>query len=427
MDLMASEHVARHLSSRVSDALAGFRVVVLHGARQSGKTTLVRHIAERTGGTYLTLEDEPILQAVMDDPITLLTGWPTPLVVDEVQLAGDRLIKAVKRLVDTEQTPGRFLLAGSTDFLSVPTISESLAGRARLMRLTPLSQAEMGGAAAPPIERWLNQAGQKNPLRRRGTAPPPARHEYARLMCTGGYPEVLRLQSELRSGWFESYVETVVERDIAALADIRRVTALEPLLRWTAAQTSQELNLAAASRRLAISQSTVVSYLDWLRTVFLIHELPAWSRNLSARAIRRPKLHIADTGLAAHLLGIGPDALLAPMSQTLGPLAESFVVSEIARQATSASTRISLWHYRDARREVDVILERPDGSVFAIEVKASSSPSPRAADHLHWLRDRLDAVAPGAFIGGVVLHMGEHEVSLGDRLAMWPISSLWAG
>ena len=172
---MAGEHVARHLSSRVSDALAGFRVVVLHGARQSGKTTLVRHIAERTGGTYLTLEDEPILQAVMDDPITLLTGWPTPLVVDEVQLAGDRLIKAVKRLVDTEQTPGRFLLTGSTNFLSVPTISESLAGRARLMRLTPLSQAEIGGAAAPPIERWLNQAGQKNPA-----APP--RHSAA--ACT---------------------------------------------------------------------------------------------------------------------------------------------------------------------------------------------------------------------------------------------------
>ncbi|WP_423921164.1 DUF4143 domain-containing protein [Candidatus Poriferisodalis sp.] len=123
----------------------------------------------------------------------------------------------------------------------------------------------------------------------------------------------------MRSGWFESYVETVVERDIAALADIRRLAALAPLLRWTAAQTSQELNLAAASRRLAISQPTVVSYLDWLRTVFLIQELPAWSRNLSARAIRRPKLHIADTGLAAHLLGIGPDALLAPMSQTLGP------------------------------------------------------------------------------------------------------------
>ena len=397
---------------------------MLHGARQSGKTTLARRVAERAGGTYVTLEDEPMLQAALDDPAALLSAWPTPLAVDEVQLAGDRLIRAVKRLADEEQTPGRFLLTGSTDFLSVPTISESLAGRARLMRLTPLSQAEIADAESPPIERWMSGDSQPG-TPRPGTSPSLTRRDYAELICTGGYPEVLRLPEDLRAGWFESYIETVVGRDITALAGIRRSTALAPLLRWTAAQTSQELNLTAASRRLAISQPTVVSYLDWLRAVFLTQELPAWSRNLSARAIRRPKLHIADTGLAAHLLGTGPQALLAPTSQAFGMLAESFVVNEIARQATSAAARISLWHYRDAHHEADIILETPDGSVTAIEVKASSSPSPRAADHLRWLRDRLDTVAPGAFAGGIVLHMGEHDLSLGDRISMRPISSLW--
>lgn len=417
-------HIDRHLSPRVDRALTGFRVVVLHGARQSGKTTLARRTAEQAGGTYITLEDEPMLRAAIDDPVALLTEWPTPLAVDEVQLAGDRLIRAVKRLADAEQTPGRFLLTGSTDFLSVPTISESLAGRARLMRLTPLSQAEIAGADGPPVERWMDGDGRAG-TPRRGSSPVLTRRDYAELICTGGYPEVLRLAEDLRAGWFESYIETVVGRDIAALADIRRSTALAPLLRWTAAQTSQELNLSAASRRLAVSQPTVVSYLDWLRAVFLTQELPAWSRNLSKRAIRRPKLHIADAGLAAHLLGTGPEALLAPTSQAFGMLAESFVVNEIARQATSTAARISLWHYRDAHHEADVILEAPDGSVTAIEVKASSSPSPHAADHLRWLRDRLDAVAPGAFTGGIVLHMGEHDVSLGDRISMRPISSLW--
>ncbi len=418
-------HIARHLSPRVSDALTGFRVVVLHGARQSGKTTLARRTAERAGGTYVTLEDEPMLQAALDDPTALLTASPAPLAVDEVQLAGDRLVRAVKRLADAEQTPGRFLLTGSTDFLSVPTISESLAGRARLMRLTPLSQAEIAGAESPPVERWFNRDDHAGAPPPGGSSPTLTRRDYAELICAGGYPEVLRLPAGLRDGWFESYLETVVGRDIAALADIRRSTALAPLLRWTAAQTAQELNVAAASRRLAISQPTVVSYLDWLRTVFLTQELPAWSRNLSKRAIRRPKLHISDTGLAAHLLGTGPDALLAPTSQAFGMLAESFVVNEIARQATAAAARISLWHYRDAHHEADIILETPDGSVTAIEVKASSSPSPHTADHLRWLRDRLDATAPGSFIGGIVLHMGEPDVSLGDRISMRPISSLW--
>lgn len=425
MAAQLEDHISRHLSPRVDHALTGFRVVVLHGARQSGKTTLARMTAERAGGTYVTLEDESMLQAALDDPIALLTGWPTPLAVDEVQLAGDRLIRAVKRLADAEQTPGRFLLTGSTDFLSVPTISESLAGRARLMRLTPLSRAEIASVEGPPIDRWTSGESDADDLHRHRSSQALSRREYAELICAGGYPEALRLPEDLRAGWFESYIETVVSRDITALADIRRSTALAPLLRWAAAQTSQELNITAASRRLAISQPTVVSYLDWLRTVFLTQELPAWSRNLSTRAIRRPKLHLADTGLAAHLLGVGPEALLTPTSQAFGMLAESFVVNEIARQAAAAAARISLWHYRDAHHEADIILGRPDGSVTAIEVKASSSPSPRAADHLCWLRDRLDAVAPGTFASGIVLHMGEHDVSLGDRITMRPISSLW--
>ncbi|MDE0162236.1 MAG: ATP-binding protein [Acidimicrobiaceae bacterium] len=418
-------HLRRHLGNRIRDALGGFRVVVLHGARQTGKTTLARLISEESGGTYVTLEDEPTLRAAVDDPAAFLTSWPTPLVVDEVQAAGDRLIRVIKRLVDEDQTPGRFLLTGSTNFLTVPTISESLAGRARILRLAPLSQAEIAGAEATPIDAWTARACR--PDRGRGPeAPEPlTRRDYAELICRGGYPEVLRLPPGLRSGWFESYVDTVVGRDIVALADIRRSTALEPLLRWTAAQTSQGVNLASASRRLGISHPTVIAYLDWLRTVFLVRELPAWSRNLTSRAVRRPKLHVTDTGLAAGLLDIDPDALALTTSPAMGALAESFAVNEIARQATSARARTSLWHYRDAQREVDLILEQPDGSVVAVEVKASSSPSPDGLRHLRWLRDRLDAVAPGCFTAGVLLHMGRHQVSVGDRLRMWPLSSLW--
>lgn len=418
-------HLRRHLGDRVRDALGGFRAVVLHGARQAGKTTLARLISEESGGTYVTLEDDTMLRAALDDPVAFLTNWPTPLVVDEVQVAGDRLIMGVKRLVDDDQIPGRFLLTGSTDFLSVPTISESLAGRARILRLAPLSQAEIIRAAAAPIDGWIARASRPGRSRRPEVPEPLTRRDYAELICRGGYPEVLRLPSDLRSGWFESYVETVVGRDIVALADIRRSTALEPLLRWAAAQTAQEVNLTSVSRRLGISHPTVVAYLDWLRTVFLVHELPAWSRNLTSRAVRRPKLHVADTGLAAGLLAIDPAALASASSPAIGALAESFAVNEIARQATSARTRMSLWHYRDAHHEVDLILELPGGSVIAVEVKASSSPSPDGLRHLRWMRDRLDDAAPGCFVAGVLLHMGQHEVSVGDRLRMWPLSSLW--
>ena len=419
-------HLRRHMGDRIRDALGGFRVVVLHGARQSGKTTLARLISEEFGGTYVTLENETMLRAALDDPAAFLTNWPKPLVVDEVQVAGDRLIKEVKRLVDEDQIPGRFLLTGSTNFLSVPTISESLAGRARILRLAPLSQAEIAGTATAPIDAWIARASRPDRNHDLERPEPLTRRDYADLICRGGYPEVLRLPSGLRSGWFESYVETVVGRDIVALADIRRSAALEPLLRWAAAQTAQEVNLRSVSMRLGISHPTVVAYLDWLRTVFLVHELPAWSRNLTSRAVRQPKLHVADTGLTAGLLSIDPESLASASSQAMGALAESFAVNEIARQATSAHTRMSLWHYRDARREVDLIIELPGGSVIAVEVKASSSPSPDGLRHLRWMRDRLDDTAPGCFVAGVLLHMGQHDLSFGDRLRMAPLSSLWS-
>ena len=426
MEALADQHIQRHLAPRLIDALTGFRVVVLHGPRQSGKTTLARRIAEEAGGTYLTLEDAPTLHTALDDPVALLTSRPKPLVIDEVQTGGDRIIKTVKKLVDEEQEPGRFLLTGSTDFLSVPTISESLAGRARIMRLGPLSMAEISGLPRPVVENWLNDFENPTALRPALRPSTVTRATYAQLICNGGYPEVLRLPDHLRSGWFDSYVETVVERDIAALADVRRLTTMGPLLRWSAAMTSQELNIAATSRRLEISQPTAVRYLDWLRTVFLVHELPAWSRNLVARARRRPKLHLADTGIAANLLGASSEALLEPTSTAFGHLAESFVVGELSRQTAAASTRITMWHYRDSRHEVDMILERPDGGVVAVEVKASSSPAPSTAGHLIWLRDRLDQTSPGLFLGGIVLHMGEHDLKIGDRIHMRPISSLWS-
>lgn len=135
---------------------------------------------------------------------------------------------------------------------------------------------------------------------------------------------------------------------------------------------------------------------------------------------------MADAGIAAHLLGANSEALLEPTSTAFGFLAESFVVGEIARQTAAADTRITMWHYRDSHHEVDLILERPDGGILAVEVKASSSPSPGTADHLRWLRDRLAQTAPGLFLGGTVLHMGEHDLKIGDRIHMRPISSLWS-
>ena len=417
-----STQISRHMRPRLEEALNAFRVVLLHGARQSGKTTLARLVAAEQGGDYASLDDEATLQAALADPLTFLSELRPPATVDEIQLGGDRLVRTVKRLVDDDPTPGRFLLTGSTNFLTVPNISESLAGRVRILNLGPLSEAELAGTPSSVVDGWFER-----PF---GTAPPtaPARGDYLERVCRGGYPEVLTLEPSLRPGWFESYVETVTGRDTAALADIRKAAALPRLLRWAAASTGAEFNASNAASALEIDRRTIVSYIEWLQTVFLVRQLPAWSRNLAARVVRRPKLHLADTGLAADVLGFDAAALAPATAPATGALLESFVVNEIARQAAVAprSDRLSLHHYRDhSGHEVDLVIERRDGAVAAVEVKATSSPTSAQLKSTAWLRDKLDAVDPGAFRAGFLLHTGDHALTVGDRLHLRPIASLW--
>jgi len=420
------ETVPRHIQPEIEDALEWSRVVMVHGARQSGKSTLAQMVARDQVGTYVSLDDDNLRKNVLTDPVAFLSSQKYPLVVDEAQRGGDQLIRAVKQLVDAEPTPGRFLLTGSTNFLTVPTISESLAGRIQIFHLWPLSEAELAGCRPAEIKSWFEG----------GPAPSPAtdlgRSDYFARACRGGYPEVIGLNPRQRQRWFASYIETVVQRDIAALADIRKTASLPRLLQWAAAHTSGQINQSDAARDLEVSRPVIASYLEWLRTVFLVHELPAWSRNLSSRTTHRPKIHITDSGLAANLIGVDPGALASPTAPASGPLLETFAVNEIARQIAASFQDCTLYHWRNHQdrryrgREIDLILEVPNGGVAAVEIKAAPSPSADAVDHLRWLRDKLDATSPGAFRAGILLHTGPYTLSIGDRIHLRPINCLWS-
>ena len=424
--IQGMELIARHLRPEIEEALGWSRVVMIHGARQTGKTTLAREIAEARGGTYISLDDDEQRENVQFDPMAFLSSQRYPLAVDEVQLGGNRVVVAVKQLVDEDPTPGRFVLTGSTNFLTVPGISESLAGRVRIFRLWPLSEAELAGVAPTEIDRWFEGDPRSAPATDLGRA------DYFARACRGGYPEVVGLGPSQRRRWFDDYVETVVQRDILALADVRRAASLPRLLRWTAAFTSSEINQTGAAKELEVSRSVIASYLEWLRTVFLLHELPAWSRNLSSRTTSRPKVHLTDSGLAASLLEVEPAALASPTAPASGPLLETFAVAEIARQLSAAARRRVLYHWRNQQdrsyrgREIDLIIEAPNGDVVAVEIKATASPARQHTDHLRWLRDKLDAAAPGTFRAGILLHTGPLTLTVGDRLHMRPISCLWS-
>lgn len=421
MQFASESWIPRRALGVVEESLATFRVVVLHGARQTGKTTLARHFADRHNATYVTLDRLDVADALASDPATYLSISGTPLVIDEVQRVGEPLILAVKSAVDVNNRPGQYLLTGSTNFLTVPAIAETLAGRTDIVTLWPLSQGELTSGRDDFVDRAFRDADAL--LTHLG--PTPARSAYFDAVCLGGYPAVQGLDVRGRRRWFARYVQTVLQREIEVAADIRRADALLEMVRYFAATTAQELVLNTVAQRLGIDRSTVNTYEPWLETVFLVHRLPAWSRNLTAKVVKRPKLYITDTGIASNLLAKDAVALQRINDPAAGALFETFVVNEIAKQSTWCETPVRMFHFRDSDgAEVDVILEADDGRVLAIECKASSTPR---SDDFRWLtviRDRLDNVGDD-FVAGIVLHTGTARLRFGDRMIAVPAADVW--
>ena len=393
-------------------ALADTPVVALVGARQTGKTTLAKKLCEALGGEYVSLDDAATLAGAARDPAAFLRARAEPLVIDEVQAAPE-LLRAIKRSVDDDRRPGRFLLTGSANVLALPRLSESLAGRMEIRTLWPLSQGEIRGRN----ETFLQKLFTDTPLRRR--AP---RADLPATIATGGYPEaVARADPARRAAWFASYVSAILQRDVRDLARIEGLVELPRLLQLLAARSAALMNVAEISRASAMPHTTLKRYLALLEHTFLLRPLPAWSSNRGKRLTKSPKIHLVDCGLAAHLAGFDASTL-AHDRPALGPLLESFVVGELVKQASWAEASIALYHFRTAAgREVDIVLEGAGGRVAGVEVKASSAVS--ASDFAG-----LEALAETAgkkFARGVLLYDGDSVVPFGERMLAAPVQALW--
>ena len=311
--------LARAVEGRYRDTVAARRVTVVTGPRQSGKTTLVR--TQLAAGTLRSLDDQGTLDAALADPVGFLILGERPLVIDEVQRAGDPLVRAIKFAVDRDPSPGQFVLTGSSNFLTVPTISESLAGRAGFVEVWPFTQGEISGAPGRFVDRVLSGPSVFGAYRPGGVD----RRDLLERICTGGYPEVHRLPARERPGWFRDYVLTTIERDVVELSGIRKVAEMGQLLRLFAARTGCELVMQGIIDDAPLERQAVYDHRAWLETIHLITTLPAWSRNLTRRVKKHPKVFLTDPGLAAWLLGKTPDTLEDPADPATGQLVETFV------------------------------------------------------------------------------------------------------
>jgi len=405
----------RHIELSVRRAMADTPVVLLNGARQTGKTTLAEATAEETGAQYFTLDDAATLSLAAGDPTGFIRNLPGPVVIDEIQKA-PALFPAIKRAVDKNRTAGRFLLTGSANVMTLPAVSESLAGRMEIIPLFPFSAGELAGRREGFVKR-LFEGGLAT------VKAPKARDDLAERLVRGGYPEAVRRNDEdRRAAWFASYISTILQRDVRDLARVDGLHALPNLLKLLAARTSGLLNLADVGRDISLPHTTLTRYMALLETVFMVHRLPPWSENLGKRLVKAPKLHIVDSGLGCHLVGANAKRLREDRS-LLGRVAETFVVGELRKQLSWSDPRTTLYHLRTATgSEVDVVIERTDGVVAAIEVKVSATVAASDFAALRALRDQLGK----RFGSGVVLYTGEKTVPFGDELWLVPFPVLWA-
>ncbi len=403
----------RFAETRLIEALTDTPVVLIHGPRQCGKTTLAQAVGRRRGYTYFTFDDEVTCAAATADPMGFVTDLTGPAIFDEVQRVPG-IFAALKSAVDRRRVPGRFLLTGSTNVLLVPALSDSLAGRMEILRLHPLAQCELAARAPRFLDAVLAGRFKSRKADRMGKA-------LAERIAAGGYPAALaRPTPRRRAAWYRDYIETLVQRDVRALARISSLDVLPRLLTLAASQTARLINVSDLAGPFQLSRPTIRDYVTLLERVFLLEELPPWHSNRLSRLIKAPKLHLCDTGIACALLGLDAAALWEDRA-TLGQLLETFVFQELRRQASWHEGEIRFHHYRDKdNAEVDIVLEGA-GRVAGVEVKASATVT--AAD-FRGLRKLRDA-AGKRFAAGVVLYDGETGASFGDGMYAVPIRTLW--
>ncbi len=404
----------RYAAPRLKEALADSPVVLIHGPRQCGKTTLARAVGDRLGYAYLTFDDDVVRASAEADPAGFVLDLPERVILDEVQRV-PALFTAIKANVDRRRTSGRFLLTGSTNVLLVPRLADSLAGRMEVLRLHPLAQGELARHAPDFLYRLFSANFKTRQTERLG-------RELADRIVAGGYPAALqRTSGRRRSAWYRDYIDALVQRDVRNLARIASLDALPRLLTLVAGQTARLLNVTDLAAPFQLSRPTIRDYVTLLERVFLVDELTPWHNNRLSRLVKTPKVHIGDTGLAAALLGIDAAGLAADRT-LLGQMLETFVFQELRRQSTAHDEPMTFSHYRDKDGvEVDIVVEQGPNAVAGVEVKASATVT--SAD-FRGLR-KLQEVSGKRFAGGVVLYDGETSASFGDGLYAVPVRALW--
>lgn len=405
----------RNLLSKVAESVQFSPATLVNGARQTGKSTFLKaSFVEGQGYSYLSLDDLNLLRLAKSDPITFLGQLNDKAAIDEIQRAPE-LMLPLKKVIDDARTTKRFVLTGSANILTLPKLSESLAGRMEIHTLWPLSQGEIRGTKEQFIDFAFSNDDPKAP-------PPSTQAEYLDAAVMGGYPEAL---AQMKAGrgpeWFKSYLQTILQRDIQDISRIEGLAELPNLLEIIASRAGNLINFADISRVTKLNAMTLKRYYTLLEMVFLVVEVPAWGGNHEKRLVKSPKVFINDSGLLCFLKGLNREALVRERGH-FGSVLENFVTMELKKQTGWAKLAANVLHFRNNKGdEVDVVLEAPDKKIVGVEIKASMDVNPSDFNGLH----ALAATAGNRFHRGFLVYTGDKIIQYDKNLWAVPIASLW--
>lgn len=409
----------RFTEERLRESLQDTPIILIHGARQCGKTTLAQAIGSELGYHYISFDDANQLQAAKTDPIGFIRSLPEFNILDEIQRIPE-LFTAIKANVDHNRKPGRFIFTGSANVLLLPQLSDSLAGRMEIIHLRPLAHTEITQRNPNFLQNLFNadfgSSPNKNNYVRLGES-------LTEVITKGGYPAAIaRATEKRRSSWYRDYITTIVQRDVQDIASIRNLDILPKLLSLAASQTARLFNSADLASPFSLSRPTIREYLAVLEQIFLIEQLQPWHNNLLSRMIKTPKMHMTDTGLACALLGINSNALWQDKT-LLGQLLETFIYQELRKHADWHDEDLKFFHFRNKDKvEVDIIIEQ-GRRLAGIEIKAAATVT--QADFKGLIK--LKNACGEQFAAGVVFYDGENILPFGEKLFAVPISCLTQG
>lgn len=413
------ELIPRRLTPILSERVNETPVLLLEGPRSVGKSTLLAGLVSSSDQIVYDLDKAEFRQLAETNESVLVSG-PTPVLIDEYQRV-PALLDAIKARLNRETRPGMFVLAGSASYDSLPKGTQALTGRIQRLEVMPFTQTEIDGTENRFVERAFEGELEHSPEPSETT-----REDYVARVVRGGMPLALTLKEDAGLRWFDGHVRQSLERDAGEIRKIHRNAELRQILFRIVGQTAGLLNIAKVAQGLESSRSTATAYIELLESLFLINILPAWGTTLSSRVTSTPKVHVVDSGIGGYLLGLSSAKLkrLEPSSMTdFGHLLESFVVQEVLRQSSWLSTPVTAGHWRTRDgEEVDLVLERYDGAVVGIEVKAGDRVAGKDLSGLKKLRDRLGS----AFVAGVAFHLGTVGYQVEDRIHSLPVDRLWA-